>query len=945
MRSTASAAGTTRLKSSPFREDGEAGRPSIHRIQPVRKPFEEARTKNSTMHSDQHQDDLSAADWPAIERILDAVIELPPTERHKAVAELCADNDRLRREVESLLTAHDEASGFLAADNGPVPSPNAVPERSRVGETIGGYELLEWLGHGGTGVVYKARRVRGPAEQVVAIKLLRWPDAPAATARRLEEEQRILARLEHPDIARLIDGGISPDGAPFLVTEYVDGTPLDGYCEQRPLTLEQRLDLFRCIARTVDFAHRNLIVHRDLKPGNILVDADGRPRVLDFGIAKLIAPREAGGEGLSETGMAMLTPSYAAPEQITNNPITTATDTYALGLLLFEMLTGRRAMELHDASLSTAVRRICEREPPAASSSVRPGCGRPAARRLRGDLDAICARALRKDPGERYPSAAALIADLGNYRKGLPVSARRGRWRYRAAKFIRRHRWGLAAGALVGASLLAGIAGTAWQARLARQHAAHAEREAAAAARIAEFLQGLFEVSDPAGAAGEDITARELLDRGAARIGTELAAEPATRARLQGVMGDVYTRLGAYAPALELTREALETARDTHGDHSRQAATHRLSLAELHRQRGEFDAAAALLEAVLETVSNAGAAESLPSVPDLRNRLGLVRTNQGRYAEAIPLLRQALAGFQRLPGDHEHAIASSTANLATAVQKNGDLEEAARLHQLALERIRAVRAGDHPDIATTLNNLATLHQELGDSATALELFQQTLGMLRRLMGDQHPYVAYTLHNIGGLHAADGREAEAMEHFSEALAIKRATIGEQHPSVANTLNSMGLVAAERGAWDAAEKHLQQAISQFEASVGANHWRTGAAHCNLAAVHAGRGHLRAAASRLQNAREIFADALPPDHWRHAAIAAVEGLIRLRDGQPSPAVERLEPAVVRLRESQPGGTDFRRAARALAEAYAAVGRDREAGALRAEIRDDPAPAADES
>ena len=454
----------------------------------------------------------------------DALIEHPPAERHEALEKIGEQDLDLRNEVEKLLAASGREYPLLdrqAASH--VLGGLLAGEENFEGREVGRYRVIRRIAEGGMGTVFEAHRADDVFAKTVAIKICAATLVGETTRDRFRRERQILARLEHPRIARILDGGTTDAGAPYFVMEYVDGLPLDRYVEERRLGLDERLRLFCDVCEAVAYAHRNLVVHRDLKPSNILVDADGCVKLLDFGIAKLLAEGTEGSQPqATRTLFRVMTPEYAAPEQVRGDPVTTATDVYALGVLLYELVTGRRPYRVERSAPSEWERAVLEQEPirPSARVSTRPEAagseGREKAaltglqprqlrRRLRGDLDRIILKALQKEPERRYSSAEALASDIRRHLEGLPVSAHGDALTYRARKFVRRHRVGVAAAGLVFIALIGALVATSWQAR-------RAEREARKAEAVKDFLKSLFSASDPALAQGKQRTATQLLD-------------------------------------------------------------------------------------------------------------------------------------------------------------------------------------------------------------------------------------------------------------------------------------------------------------------------------------------------------------------------------------------------------------------------------------------------
>ncbi|HEU4564502.1 MAG TPA: serine/threonine-protein kinase [Gemmatimonadaceae bacterium] len=739
-----------------------------------------------------------------IEEIFDAVLDAPAPERDTLLDAACAGDAALRDEVLSLLAAHEVESPALeeivrraAAD---------LVDGAALAERIGPYRLERELGRGGMGLVYLAERADGHYRRRVAIKLVRGSIDRPELRRRFEAERRILAALDHPNIAHLLDGGITRDGTPYLVMEYVNGLPVDEYCDRMRLTIGERLRLFATIARAVHHAHRNLVVHRDLKPSNILVAADGTPKLLDFGIAKILDPGLIDSTlPLTGTGMRLMTPEYASPEQVRGEPVTTASDVYSLGVVLYELLTGHRPFR-HDGRPGFELeRQILEREPtrPSAliarargeapeggwsagrASQARRASPQRLRRQLAGDLDRMVLMALRKEPERRYASAEQMAEDVERYLAGQPVVAHTdSRW-YRARMFVRRHRMETLAVGIITLSLAGGGGAAAWQARLAgrerdRAEAALARTQAALreSQAVSAFIIDLFEASDPSEARGDTVTARDLLARGERRI-AELSAEPAAQARMLDAVGLVYENLGMYERAQAHMERALALRRRAHG--------------EMH-----LDVAASL------------------------NHLAVVVRRRGAFERADTLLRQALAIQRRMLGERHPQIAETIANLAYVTSTRGDGAAAESLYRASLEMRRLTLGPDHPLVATSLRYLGAARERRGDYDGAERDFREALALRQRVLGASHPAVASTMLDLADLLAAHRHAfSEAERLYLEALAIQRRTLGDVHAEVGGSLGRYAWMLGLRGDHAAAVARFREALAVKRRVFGTEH----------------------------------------------------------------------------------------------------------------------------
>jgi eukaryotic-like serine/threonine-protein kinase len=692
---------------------------------------------------------LSPDQWRRLFDAADLALDLPTESREEFIAQRCADDPALGAELRALL-ASAEALSPLDTPAAALAAP-LVAELSREPDAvmvsrIGPYRILREIGRGGMGAVYLAERDDDQFRKRVAVKLLpAWSATDEHRVRRFIEERQILAALEHSDIARLLDGGVTVDGLPWFAMEYVEGMPIDRYCDTHGLTIEQRLALFRRVCGAVAYAHRNLVVHRDLKPGNILIDTDGGVKLLDFGIAKLLGG-EAGAE-LTQTRDRVMTPLYASPEQVRGGPVSTTSDIYALGVLLHELLTGHDPYRLRSREPYDVARAILEEEPERPSVSAgRAGTGHDVdgiararattsvrlRRRLEGDLDSIVVTALDKNPARRYRSVEQLEADVQRHLTGLPVAARGDSRVYRARKFVRRHRAGVVVGAtfslvVVGFAVITGI-----QAVRIRAEAERVAAERAAAETAVQYVSTTLQEAVPSPRDTRGVDAREYLDNAAARIDSALPGQPAARARLMFEMGRVYHRLGVDDRAQHFLEASLALQRALYPAGHPDLATTLNALGAVLLDRRDVDGAerafneALGLRARLLGPTHGQGARTF-------NGLAAVRRRQGRAADAESLALKALSIDQRRPGDNRADVAQSLRSLGQALADRGDGEEARRRYQESLALLRQVLPEEHPDVAGTVFDLAAAFKQSGDTAKADSLFRYARGLYEGLL--------------------------------------------------------------------------------------------------------------------------------------------------------------------------------------------------------------------
>jgi serine/threonine protein kinase/Tfp pilus assembly protein PilF len=730
------------------------------------------------------------------------------------------------------------------------------PEGSEAGRSVGSYRILSEVGHGGMGAVYLAVRDDDEFKKRVAIKLLRRGMATDDLVRRFRNERQILASIDHPNIAKLLDGGTTEEGLPYFLMEYVEGEPIDRYCDAHRLSVGERLELFRTVCAAVHFAHQNLVVHRDLKPGNILVTADGVVKLLDFGIAKLLRPElysdRAEATRLEER---LLTPEYASPEQARGETVTTASDVYSLGVLLYELLTGHLPYRLSGLSLHEVTRVIGEVDPrkpstvigeveertrgdgttakltPELVAKTREGRPDRLRRRLAGDLDAIVMRAMRKEPQRRYGSAEQLSEDIRRHLEGLPVSARKGTLSYNAGKFVRRHRVGVFMATAAAISLVAFSAVLAVQsARVARARD-RAEREAAKAQAVSTFLQETLASANPYEGQGRKVTVVEVLKSASDKVGSSFADQPEVAAAIRQTLGTTYASLGLLEEAEPWLRQALQMRQDTLGREHPDVAASMDDLAALLRDKGENEKAERVCREALAMRRSLLGNDS-EEVADSLNTLGVILLVQGRYEAAEAHLRESLGIRRKLLGDKSTEVAESLNNLATVLHDRGDYGGAEPLYRESLAIDRRVLGEEHPKVAEGLSNLARSLQDRGDFESAERLYREALAVARASLGDSHPAAATISNNLGTALLERGDLGAAEPLLRESLAIRRKALGDEHPDVAQSLNNLAMLSAKKGDYESAESLHREALVVKRHVLGDEHPSVAITLLNLA-----------------------------------------------------------------------------------------------------------------
>jgi eukaryotic-like serine/threonine-protein kinase len=907
--------------------------------------------------------------WPEVEALLDAALDLPLDARGALLDDPAAGDPAVRAEVRRLLEGMGDVDGFLRGTAAEFAAPlvAAADEgsgdlTSRKIERVGPYRILREIGRGGMAAVYLAERDDDQFRMQVALKLVPRGMDSAHALRRFREERQILASLEHPHIARLLDGGVTHDGLPWFALEYVAGVPIDRYCDEHALGIEARLALFCKVCDAVQFAHRNLVVHRDLKPSNIMVSDDGEPKLLDFGIAKLLETGATADEPLTRTGTRVLTPEYASPEQVKDEAITTATDVYSLGVLLFELLTGRRPYRLSTRSPLEAERAIVEVEPDVPSTCVTrdgPPLDQDASptdatppntsaqslsqargstperlrRRLRGDLDTIVLMALRKEPSRRYASVEQLASDVRRHLEGRPVSARRDSRRYRTGKFLRRNR----AAVVAVAAVLALAAGGATFHSVEVSHQRNvARQEAAKAEQVAEFLVDLFRQSDPYGPAAATLSIADILQIGGERLERELIDQPDVRATLMSVVGRVYENLGRLDEAAGLELRAFDIRRGLLPSDHLDIASSLDRLGRVHFRKGDFASADTLLSAAL-VIRRARLGERHELVAEGINNMAALRLEQGDLAAADSLNRQVLAlRRETLGASHPH-VALSLNNLAVVARRLGEYDEAETYHREALAIRRSHYGAEHPLVAATTKNLALALHSQYRFAEAKAMYQDALDIQVRLLGDRHPEVGMTLNSLASLLRMEGQYADAEPLFSRALALQREALGPAHPQLANTLDNLAGLMRERGDLAGAERHSREGLAMRQQLLAADHPAVATGLNSLGIVLRDRGAFDQAETLIQQAVAITTARLGPDHQFTATMTHNLASVAHRRGDAALAESRYGEALASFR-ANPAGLHVNAAATliGLADILLASGRPAEAEPLLREAYD---------
>ena len=745
-------------------------------------------------------------------------------ERTTYLQNSCTGDPELLEEVMSLLDQED--SGMLEEPLVQVQSSLLFSDDEQVGEqTVGSYRLIRLLGTGGMGNVYLAARNDEQFEQFVALKIIKEGIVSDDVLSRFVGERQILASLNHPNISRLFDGGTTKNGLPWFAMEYVEGIPITKYCEERNSSLKERLDLFLNVCSAVQYAHQNLVIHRDLKPANILITENSQPKLLDFGIAKLMDLEQE--PGVTQYQNRLMTPEYASPEQVKHEPVSTVSDVYSLGILLYELLTGELPYQFEKRSpvhIEQVISNTIPSKPSLRSQNAK----------LKGDLDNIVLKALRKDPEERYSSVEQLAEDIRRYQNNLPVIAQKDSFVYRSRKFLRRHTWSVAVSAVITLLVLSFATVTYIQSQAIEARAVEAEEERDRAEEVSNFLIDLFGSVDPSEARDESLSAVELLHRGTDRVDTELSEQPDLQSELYLVISDVYESLGMYDEALSIAEKALTIQRELYGNVNPDIATSLNAIGWIYHQKGEYETADSLLQSALAMRRQLYVDDHLEIARTL-NDLAVLKQARGDYAATDTLLLECLEIRRNLLGDNHESVGVALSNYAALKWRLGDLEAAEEMMRETLEILQANFGDENMRVSVAMTNLAAILLTRGDVDGAEPLYRKSLDIRYQLVGEEHPDVAYSLAHLGNLLRMKGDYAEAEKNLFKALELRKRLLGEDHILVGDSSRLLAYLYFEMKDYQNAETYYKAAIQTFESAFPDGHTRTAQVMQSLGEVY--------------------------------------------------------------------------------------------------------------
>lgn len=866
---------------------------------------------------------LTGERWERLQALFHSAVERPRDEwRSYLDAEASGDRELVDRVV-AMLEADAMESSML--DQGTISLASDLFDVSSgaIGRHIGPYRITALLGEGGMGVVYLAQR--DDLGTQAAVKVLRDAWVSPSRRERFAAEQRTLAHLNHPAIARMYDAGTLDDGTPWIVMEHVEGVPLTDACRARGLGLRDRLALFRTVCEAVVHAHQHLIVHRDVKPSNILVREDGTVKLLDFGIAKQL--EQLDGTDRTHTGLRLMTPAYAAPEQVRGTAVGVYTDVYSLGVVLYELLSGRLP---HDQSTGTpgeVERSILEVEPDRVSVAAQ-GQGIAASRAQWSDLDVLVATAMHKEPARRYASVDALIRDIDHFLAGQPLDAQPDSFRYRSARFVSRHRRLVGAAAAV--ILVIAALNVFYTFRLTNARDA-AVAEAARTGRIQRFVTQLFQGGDQAAGPAESLRVLTLIDRGVLDA-RSLTSEPAIQAELFQTLGGIYQKLGKLDRADTLLRDALQTRR-ARGDSTADVGATLIALGQLRTDQAQYAAAESLARAGL-AVSIAALPAGHPQQAEATEALGRLLSDKGDYDAAIPVLQDAVR-LRASTGEESAEYASSVYELANAHFYSGNYDVSDSLNRLVLGIHRRVYGERHPSVSDDLINLGATQFERGNYTEAEKYYREGLAITLAHYGRDHYKAASNLTMIGRSLVRQNRFDEAADVLNQALVIRERVYGPVHPAVASTVNELGSVALQRERYPEAEARFRRMIDIYASVYKDKHYLIGIAKSNLASVLMARGDNKDAESLFRQAIAMYEQTQGKEHT-NVGIARIKlGRTILRQGRFTEAErESLAGYEILSPRMNPTVAWLVSARSDLATAYDSLKRPSDAARFRAEI-----------
>jgi len=912
---------------------------------------------------------MDSARWQQIQGLFHDAADLPQPEQRSFLESACANDEALLAEVLAMLEQDANGHSLLDRNLAEIAHETLAPDLSgndslaqdalpsSIPREFGPYRILKLLGEGGMGVVYLAERTDLGSQ--VAIKILRDAWLSPARRERFSSEQRTLGQLNHPLIARLYDADTLDDGTPWFVMEYVDGVPLTQYCREHRSTLNERLKLFRAVCEAVQYAHSNAVIHRDLKPSNILVKGDGTVRLLDFGIAKQIESLDLAADQtplVTMTGLRLLTPAYASPEQIRGDHVGIATDVYSLGVILYELLAGQLPFDLSRLTPAEAATVITSQEPvkPSAAAKRESNPASPASdarayeltsthlslsKSAWADLDVLCLSAMHKDPKRRYRTVDALMRDVDHFQNGEPLEARPDTWQYRVGKFVRRNRRAVTATAAIFIVIVALV--SFFTVRLAKARDT-ALAEAARTQRIQRFMANLFQGGDAAAGPSDSLRVITIVDRGVQEA-KALNSDPKVQAELYENLGGIYEKLGKFDQADSLLSAALDQRKSLFGPDSPEVAESLTALGLLRSDQARLQEAEQLTRQGME-MSQRRLPPTHPARAQALRAYGKVLAERGSYDQAIAALNEAVR-LQSAPGVAPAELAESLSMLADANYSAGHYDVCNASYPRILAMRRQVYGERHPLVADTLGSMAAVQSDLGYYPEAERLDRQSLDIIQAYYGSDHPKTANRLTNLAQALSYQHKFDEAVSLLNQALAIEEHVYGAAHPELAETLNELGNVASMQDHYDDAREKFQRAADIYRSVYGDHHYLVAIALSNVADTYLHKKDYPRAEELFRDVVRRFQETLPADNVNLGIAHLKLGRTLLRQNRYQDAESETSAGYEIVKKQSSPATSFMHAAQKdLTAEYEGLNQPEKAAQFRAELAEatpDPAKA----
>jgi serine/threonine protein kinase len=860
--------------------------------------------------------------WQQIQSLFHRAVDLPEEDQPAFLKNSCNGDTDLIAEVRSMLEADSKGSSLLDRDMANVAHQMlATDSASTAPKEFGPYIVKELLGEGGMGVVYLAERK--DLGNLVAIKILRDAWLSPARRERFASEQRMLAQLNHPSIARLYDADSLPDGTPWFVMEYVEGMPITDYCQKFNCSIDRRLQLFRQVCEAAQYAHAHAVIHRDLKPSNIFVKPDGSVRLLDFGIAKQIEELDSPANQ-TRTVMRMMTPAYASPEQIRGASVGVQTDVYSLGIILFELLTDCLPFDLSNLKTGEAAAIIAGHEPGKPSTKAQ-SLTATVSKAAWADLDVLCLTAMHKDLQRRYQSVEALVRDINHYLSGEPLEARPDSVTYRLSKFVRRNQRTVSAVAAVFVVVVGLV--IFFTVRLTKARNA-ALAEAARTQRIQSFMMNLFEGGDETTGPADDMRVVTLVDRGAQEA-RALDTEPAVQAELYQTLGSIYQNLGKLDAADKLITSSLEQRKKLFGEDSPEVAEALMQQSLLRDSQARYDEAERIARQALD-MSKRHLSPDHPQVAKATGTLGRVLEERGEYDKAILVLEEAMR-LETKPDGPTPELSATLSDLANCHFYAGHYDISNTLNLRALAMDRELYGERHPHISDDLINLGAIQAEKSQYAEAEKYYRQGFDIVQSFYGKDHPETASALTMIARVLIPQNKLSEAESMLREALEIEEHVYGKVHPRVASTLNELGTIAGKQGKFKDAEADYTRMADIYREVYNGKHYYIGIALANLGGVYGDEKQFARAETLYRQALQMYAQTLPPDHQNIGITKVRLGRALLLQRRYSDAEAESRAGYEILLKTNPDAHWTKNARKDLAEEYEALNQPEKAAPFR--------------